>query len=293
MSLFGNIKAFGSELLGFPTSKQAWRLKMIDEPETEFVGQYIAENPTENIGASIPSTGSVGTAQPTPQFSAGNEETFTFDARIFAEYSYQNVQKKILELRNFSRRREDLKRSPIFIFTYGTELAFVCFVRSVGGIRYDEPRPDGSLRGATFSMQLVKIEELPTPEQGMSPAAIVKSAAGVIAAAAGIASRLGVIDVPGGSLKKTGRIHIVKDGETFEEIARQEYGSALHGDILRRAQPELRNLKPGDKVQLIVKEDVFKTEVTPQSVMLKEETAPISLREEYFEKRSTKKQIFI
>jgi len=291
--LFGEIKEFGSELLGFPTQKQVWRLRMLDKPGTEFVGQFVAQNATENTGQRISTTNSVNSERPSNQFGSGDEETFTFTARIFAQYSFQNIHDKVVLLKSFSKRRDDLRRPPIFIFTNGTEIAFKCFVKSPGGIVYDEPRHDGSLRGATFSMNLVILEDIPTQAQGMSLATKIKTAVGVVQSVGGIAEKIGKIDVPGGSLKTTTRKHVVKEGDTFETIAQKEYGYALSGDILRRAHPDMRILKPGDKVLLITKDDALGTEVTQQSVMLKNKTENNARKKEMYESRSGTKTIFV
>lgn len=294
MANFDDIKEFGSDFLGMGNPKQVWTLKMIDPPKTEFQGQYIAENAVENISQKLSSVSSVGSAQPNIQYIRNEGETFQFTARVFAEHSGQNILEKIQILKSFVRKNPDLNRSPLFIFNFGLEISFKCFVQSLGGIRYDEPRQDGSLRGAILNIELVKTEiEEDAKAVAMSAAAQAKQAIGIGTAVLGVASAGGLIDIPGGSLHTIDKQYTAKNGDTYESISATEYGSAEHGDILRRIHPSMRDLKPNDKVTLVVKNELLSIIVTPQSTALQRDKDAINMRKEKFELRSKSKTIFV
>ena len=267
------------EFLGIST-KDIWRLKMVDdivgEEGREFRGQFTAEDLTENIGQRISDTQSLNQQDTDKKYLGGEGDTISFNARIWATSSLRNVRKSIETLKSFCKRNEELKRSPIFTFTAGTEIQCTCFISSIGGIKYDPLRSDGTMRGATFTINLTKIEDVPTDIQGVSVAALVKTGLGIVGAASGLASTLGMINIPGGSLHTKGKEVVVKQGQTFEHVAQKHYNDAILGDILRRAYyqrplSEIKmSLEPGDTVDIVDSDEIYDIPVTPQSVALKD-----------------------
>jgi hypothetical protein len=273
------------ELTGFGDSKKAWTLKNDDTGEV-IRGQYIAQDYTENVGANLNDSSTVNQRAPFTQWINGEAETGSFRARIFATHSLKFVKNEIDKLKEAARLNKTLKRAPIFTFTYGTEIVYKCFVVSVGGIKYDEVRSDGSIRGAEFNITLRILEDVPTPQATASLASKVKFAAGIATAAAGILSTVGLIKIPGASLHTKGRTIKAKQGDTFESIAQREYGDALVGDILRRVQPEKADLSPGDDVILVDNTEIFQIKVQPQSVALKQEPENKMLLDEKLKARN-------
>lgn len=289
---------FGLDIFG--SGPDVWRLKMLDPPETEFIGQYIAENVTENISARISNDSSLNKDDPNKSYLGGAGDTITFNARIYANNTVKNVKTEIDQLRKFSKRKDELKRAPIFRLQIGTDFAVICFVRSPGGIVYDRPRRDnGAMRGATFKMVVEVIDSLPTKEEGMSLISIVKTGLGIVGAAAGIGATLGLINVPGGSLHRKGRRFVTKQNQTFEEAAKLEYGNALSGDILRRVyyQQPLSQIKLaleiGDMIDLVDPTDLSGIEVTPQSEFLKDTLVNRQVITDHFTLRGQTKTIFV
>ncbi len=263
----------------------------------KYSGQFLAENATENIGARITQKDSLNVQSPPKQWTGGDGETFTFDARIFAKNGVQDVASKIAQLKDFSRKdggslNLNINRAPIFIFSFGSQISFNCFVRSVGGIKYDELRSDGTLRGASFSIQLEKLEEN-VVSGTIGLASKIKNIGGIITSIAGLSAGIGLINIPGGSLHTIGRTITAKDGDTFEEIARLEYGDALIGDILRRANVDIANIQPGDEVILVLRDEIFQIEVTPQANALKDEEDQRTLRQCFLELRGGSKTVFL
>lgn len=281
------------ELFGF-SDRKGWALVAQDPGiKLEFKGDFISENMSERVGAILGQNSTVNKDKPNQQWLGGENEPFTFQSRIFASNSFKNIKQQVETLKSFSRRNRELRRAPIFLFTAGTEIGFTCFVKGVL-FQYDELRSDGSLRGAVVSITLEKIEDTITESAATSLASQIKFAAGIIVGAAGIANQLGrVINIPGGSLHTIDRRHKVVDGDTFESIANQEYGNALLGDILRRAQPELGDLKAGDEVLLVEGTEITQIRITQQAVALKNTQENLALREEFLELRKRKTTIFV
>ena len=85
----------------------------------------------------------------------------------------------------------------------------------------------------------------------------------------------------------------MKEGQTFESIASLEYGNALLGDILRRSQPEIANIKAGDKVNLVEPAEIIQIPVTQQSISLRNTQENLSLRELKLLKRNRPTTIFV
>lgn len=290
------------EFLGIST-KNVWRLKMKDLDEQEFKGQFLAENLTENVGARISSNNSLNKQATDSKYLGGDAETITFTTRIWATHSIKNVKKSIETLKGFTRRDDSLKRAPIFTFTAGTEFQALVFVKSVGGIKYDRMRSDGSIRGATFSVALTVIEQIETKQSSLSIASLVKSGLGIVSAVQGLASggfgAFGKISIPGGSLHSKGKKVIVKDGETFEHLAQKEYGDALVGDVLRRAHynkplNELKSsLEVGDVVDMVAEDEIFGIQVTPQSIPLKDNETALENIKDQFELRGGTKKVYV
>lgn len=293
---------FIGEFLGIST-KNVWRLKMKDLNEQEFKGQFIAEDLTENIGARISSGTALNQQSSDNKYLGGDAETITFKTRVWATSSVKNVKSSIDTLKSFTKRNDKLKRAPIFAFTAGTEVQALVFVKTIGGIVYDRPRSDGSIRGATFNVQLSVIEDIESKPNSLSIASLVKSGLGIVSAVQGLSSggfgAFGNISIPGGSLHSKGKKIIVKDGETFEHIAQQEYGDAMVGDILRRGyynKPlnELKSaLEVGDVVDLVVEDEIFDIEVTPQCISLKDNEENLENLQNHFELRGVSKKVYI
>ena len=281
------------ELFGFSNNK-SWELISQDLASgISFTGQFTPENMRDNGGAIINNTQALNSQSPSKSYGGGENEIFTFNSKLFASDSFTNIKQEIETLKSMSKRNEELRRPPIFLFTAGTEISFTCFVKRIG---YDlgELRSDGSLREANISVTLEKIDEQITGNAATSTAAQIKSAAGLIAGAAGIQAQFGSqINIPGGSIHTINRTKVVVDGDTFESIAAAEYGNALLGDILRRAQPELADLKSNDVVKLVEPVEINQIRVTQQGIALKNTPENLALREEFLELRNKKTTIFV
>lgn len=317
---------------GFAANR-VWRLTSLDDSKVKFVGQFPAQELTENVGAQFGTTGTIGAQTFSLQWLSGDQETFQFQARIFRTSPIKgaifdalsnpvstvlgaaaafdsgdglpdlvgngSVRDEIEKLKSFARATDvngkpnSMGRPHRFLFTAGTELEFSVFVRSVGGVKYDDLRSDGTIRGALFTITLEKTqaENLKLASAaGVSMAALLKTGFGVITSIAGAAglgsfNPASVINIPGGSLHTIGKSIKVKQGMSFESIARAEYGNPMLGDVLRRTQPDKVNLVPGDDIILVRAEEIVQIPITPQSVALKDTTDNKALIKNYLAAR--------
>jgi hypothetical protein len=118
-----------------------------------------------------------------------------------------------------------------------------CFVRSLGGVQYDEIRSDGSIRGVTLQISLVRY----TPFR--------------------------VIRVATSPIEQT-PVHVAKAGESYEMIAYRRWGDPMLGVPLRQSNPrfpmskrapkDYADLRPGDEVKLIDRKFLTAVPFKPQ-----------------------------
>lgn len=284
------------EVIGetFGIGAKTWKLTGLDASfDKEFEGQFLAQGMEEQIGSALGETTTVNKDKPDFQWLRGEAETFSFTTRIFASNSFKNVKQEINLLKSFTRRNKDLKRAPRFLFSAGTEISFTCFVRGVR-FRYDELRADGSLRGAIIEMQLQVIDDLEPSNAATSLSSQIKFAAGIVSGGTAVlASLKKLVDIPGGSIHTIGKTVHVREGQTFESIARDEYGDAIFGDILRRVQPQVASLRPGHQIDLVERSEIIQIAVTPQSVALRNRQENLALREEKLKARNRPTIIFL
>lgn len=277
--------------IGFSDNK-GWSLEGIDQGfQLTFKGEFVAEDQQEDVGSNLGETNTINKEKPNYQWLSGEGDNFTFRSRIFARDSFKNVKQEVELLKSFAKRDPSLKRAPRCLFSSGTEIGFTCFVQSVR-LRYDELRSDGSLRGAVVDVTLKPIDSTVTENAATSLQSQIKFAAGVVAATAQIKQvAKGLINIPGASLHTIGRKYTANYGDTFEEVAKREYGNALVGDVLRRAQPELEPLQPNNKVTLVESAEIVQITVTPQSVALKNTPKNLELRKTKFSARNRRTTI--
>jgi hypothetical protein len=291
MALFDAI----GDAFGFSDNK-SWSLTGEDSKfiDTVFTGQFLPENINQRGGDSnLGETTTLNKAAPNYQWLHGEGEVFSFTTRLFADTAFKSIKQELELLKSFKRRDPDLKRAPIFLFTYGTDISFTCFVRQVNFI-YDELKADGQLRGAIVNISLQILDEILTEDATTNLQANIKAAAGIVAGAAGIISQVkSKINIPGGSLHTLDRTKKVKQGQTFESIAAAEYGNARLGDILRRAQPEKYDLTTGDDVILLDPVEINEITITPQSIPLKRTPENLTLLNEKLLSRSESTVILI
>jgi hypothetical protein len=230
------------------TRPVTWTLISQDDG-TELSGDFPGQNVVENVEGNWSEQSTLGLDQPILQFMGGKLDTITLDVKVWAKHRgilgtgllADDIEDKVNTIRNLARKDPDLGRPHVWLFSIGTQLLQRVVVRKVGGINYDRFRDDGSLRGALFAFELARYE--PYSITGLAEAESL--------------------------------VTPVKQGDTYEMIARRVHGDPLLGEALRRRNPDKRLPQPGDLIHVpsrkILRQEVYP--LTPQSLFLKDGTA--------------------
>ena len=203
-----------------------WTLVDMDRKQT-FVGQFIAEGVSRQAASNIAVASSPNRQNPIVQWISGREERITFTAKMWANNEDESIEDRIDRLEQLRNRQDDLRRPPICMFSLGNvrSMSMEVLVETLGGIQYSELRPDGTPRGVTFQIGLIKFVELPLePTDPSSP-------------------------------DNMTRVRRAREGDTYESIAASEYGDPELGILLRQENPrtpgmDLADLSPGDGVHI-------------------------------------------
>lgn len=234
-------------------------------------GQFTPQQVTQNIGAQIPEAGGFSRPSPIIQWVGGQLRTLSLSVRLFSEHKEDHTAAvKLAKLEKLvDEYHRETNRPPIVAFFWGVAFpdGISCMVESLGGVSYDEIRPDGTLRGVTLSMTLKKHSRY-----------IFEQAA-----------------LPG--LEQT-PVHIAKHGETYEMIAKRHYGDPMIGVLLRQLNPRapmnssfptsVADLSAGDKVKIFPVDDMNREKVGFLCHLLRQDNfLSVNNRRRFFELRST------
>jgi len=220
---------------GLGLDPKLWVLTDLDRGD-DIVGQFTPQDLSKTVAGSIAVGESVGLDRPILQWISGEVEEVSFRAKLWAADSEDfTVEDRLVRLETLVRRNSDLGRPPVCNFGLGSlaTLRFDCLVRSIGGVTYDEVREDGTLRGVSLTITLLRYEEVDW-----------------------------VVTDPSVPQQFT-RVRRARAGDTYETIARDEYGDALLGVLLRQLNPRvpgmpLADLRPNDGVH-VFPEDYLRT----------------------------------
>jgi hypothetical protein len=221
--------------------KKLWILTDLDRGD-DIVGQFIPQDVTKTVAGKIEVGESVNKDYPILQWVSGEVEEVSFRAKLWATDSTDStVEERLVRLETLVRRNSDLKRPPVCNFSWGSlaTLMMDCLVKSIGGVAYDEIREDGTLRGASLQITLMRYE---APDWTVTDPSVPE---------------------------KFTRIRRAKRGDTYESIALDEFGNALLGVLLRQKNPRkpgmlLSDLRPGDGVHVYPEEHLYTLPVVPQ-----------------------------
>jgi len=231
-------------------------------------GQFTPQEVTHELGANIPEAGGFSRTSPVVQWVGGTVETLSFQARLFSEHrDDQTASEKLAVLKKLRESLPPMNRPPLMSFFWGTAFpgGIKCFVESLGGVKYDEIRPDGSLRGVTLSITLKKVVPHNFSRNVESP----------------------VEQTP---------LHTVREGETYEMIAYRRWGDPMLGVPLRRMNPRypmkrwapsgLADLQPNEQIKLYDQSELTKEQIRPSSHLFNEDDLVASdIRRYYFQER--------
>lgn len=219
--------------------------------------QFQPGNPQETVGANWASATAMGRQHPILQYSHGEQQTFTFEARLFARDATENIEDKVQALKDSIAPLSSLKRPPRWDFTWGSVIQHeTVVVQSIGGIQYDQIRPDGTLRGAILNITLLVYRSVD-------------------------------VELSGQPLPST-FYGVTKSGDQWEDIALREYGDPIMGDLLRRLNPSLPfpGMDPGKVVKLPPPLTLRDEIIEPNSQPLRRTADSLALRASLFESRS-------
>ena len=227
-------------------------------------GQFTPQEVTHNLASNVPEAGGFSRANPLVQWVGGSVETISFQARLFSEHSDDRTATQKLEtLKELRLPDATLGRPPLTRFFWGEAIpgGMTCFVQSLGGVKYDEIRPDGSLRGVSLSITLKKFTPFRIQRVLTSP----------------------VEQTP---------VHTVRNNQTYEMIAQQKWGDPMLGVILRRMNPRfpmerwapkgVADLSSGEIVKIFDKSEVSQQRVKPTSHIFDEDNVVSAENRRYF-----------
>jgi len=244
----GAAGAIGGVLLSLLTSKGSLPWVMVTEKGEEIKGQFTAQDLTESASGQWAKGRTIGRKEPVLQYIGGQGHRLTFTTRIYS--MYQSVMfglgegHDIVPLRNkivaLVDPDPDLGRPPICTFSLGDDFAVECVVESVGRIKYDEFTKKGTMRGAVFSFTLLEYVAFQIEESGD--------------------------EEPGDSLN-----YGMREGDTFERVASEVYGSAKLGVWLAQKHPEARWPQPGQRIRVPDRTKALRNVPAPISTQLSDD----------------------
>lgn len=190
-----------------------------------------------NRSATTASSAGYSSTNPIVQWISGGQETTTFGMRLFSRHSEdRTAEEKYNMMQDLSTPIPEKHRPPLVSFFWGQVIpdGIPCIIKSVNN-RFDETRPDGTIRGVTIDITLERREEFYLVQESTEP-------------------------------QERTPTRIAKHGDTYELIAEDEYGDPMYGVLLRRmntrkvfddSAPRLvADLEPGDKVKIFPKRDM-------------------------------------
>lgn len=231
-------------------------------------GQFIAQDMSHDISSNIVEGGGFSRTDPIIQWIGGKLETVSFAARLFSEHSRDfTATNKLEEIKLLTKAHPPFNRPPLTRFFWGNVIpqGMLCFVDSIGGIKYDEIRQDGSIHGLTLGLTLKKFTEFRVERNVVS------------------------------QMEQT-PVHVVRSGETYEMVAQRHYGDALLGVLLRRINPRypmeewaprgVSDLAANEVIKLYSQSELDDEKILPESHIF-DENDQISQenRRYYFRKR--------
>ena len=232
-------------------------LTPLDEGYSRIVFQFVpsGEGLTEAVGSTFSEAYSLGRINPILQFTKGVAAVFSFEARLYGEKETDDVLSIVQQLKAATISDPVLSRPPLWSFSYGAVIQEQVVIESLGGIRYGTLRNDGMPRSVTLSISLRRYE--PYSLQLTDPNA---------------------------------RPHdtyytFVRDGDTWEHLAKRQYRDASLGDLVRRLNPSLVLPPAGTAVALPDKDNIQYVPITPDNHVLARTNLAIAARRDLFKAR--------
>ena len=224
--------------------------------------QFPPQQMTENIGVTWATSNAPTRGVPIVQFAHGELDTISFTAKLWATHALDNIKDKLEAMKRSVRQDPTLLRPPIWLFVWGEAIDDLVVIDSIGGIRYDSLRSDGSVRGCTFAITLSRYTFFD------------------VAATDPNAPPPSTFFVP------------ARSGDIWEAVARTEYGNPDLGDLLRRRNPGLAEPgnNPGQVLALLPRSRYRDEPIEPASIPLQRTTAALTRRLEAWDERTVARE---
>lgn len=205
-------------LFGGSNPLRTWWLADYEVTGKELHGQFPAEDMTRTVGATWAEASTPTRQNPIHQFVRGNAETISFKGMLFAETLFDSVVDDLDLLISWTKIDPELMRPPILAFWLGDAHLRLrkCFIETISGIVYGEPRGDGSLHSVSFEVTLKEFVPWSLLEMGAGES----------------------------------RYHHAKFADYYEMVCFREYGDPMLGDVIRKRNPTNPNLATGDIIKL-------------------------------------------
>jgi hypothetical protein len=214
-----------------------------------------------DVGAAWASSTGMNRPMPILQYSHGEQQTFTFGMKLFADNTDQSIQDMYDALKLSVQKDEDLKRPPRWQFIWGQFIDETVVVKSIGGVKVNQLSPDGTLRDVDTAIALLVYRSVDV--------ALVAE------------------DRPTDTF-----FAVTKSGDLWEDLALREYDEPAYGDILRQSNPAIPF--PGRTVGKIIKlpkvENIRSLPIEPSSIPLVRTSAGLALRRDVYAARSVSRE---
>jgi hypothetical protein len=232
----------------------------VDPGYSIIVFQFVPTGLQEAWGSAFASASALGMPNPVLQFTRGEQKTVTFEARLFADNADVSVDVLLQRLKSAAQTDPLLRRPPIWVFSWGRQFDYQVVVESIGGIKYDTLRQDGSLRGVSLQITLKRYESF-APFVGSDPDA----------------------------REHNTFYRAVQEGDLWETLAERQYGDPLLGEFVRRQNPSQPTPSLGTTVALPDREKIQDIPLAPDSIPLARTADGIAARRTIFNLRNVKK----
>lgn len=243
---------------------------------TRITGQFTAQDMNYDYGSVITESGGFSRANPIIQWVGSKLEVVTFQARVYSDTQTDFTARDKIELfKLLCKPHQPMNRPPVTRFFWGNMIpgGISCLVESLGGMRYDEIKETGDIRGATLNLTLKKWTEPVVDRRFTSPTARTPT-------------------------------QEVKEGDTYELIAYQYYGDPLLGVPLRQLNPRFpmekwaprgyADLTSGELVKLLPRSDLEAKRIKPESHIFNQDNSiAAGMRRRLFALRQTKTGILL
>jgi len=236
-----------------------WFLENTEKPGDIVMGQFPAQDVSENESNKWATHSALNRQNPVIQFLSGDTDTLSFQAKLRARDAVDPIPRiNLAKLKEWRKIDSKSKRPPVLSFWIGDQHLSVssCFISSLAS-SYEQPTTFGQLREVNVTISLIKY----------SPYSLEASPLGET------------------------RYHRARVHDYYEMLCYHEYGDPTRGDVIRKRHPTKLTLPLATVVKLPAIEVIRKDVVEPKSIVLttaygKRDTPQRRARKDIFDRRN-------